>query len=128
MLLHLTLAILMPSQVIPDDHPHTLRVEGRTRTYLVHVPPNHDPNKRAPVVLAYHGGGSNADGTRSGEFCSHCYQQGWFTEPNISVDDMMAQVEAKLRELHFSLDLARKFVREIPRLSRWGSAPAGNSG
>jgi hypothetical protein len=74
------------------------------------------------------GGGRNPDGTRSGEYCSHCYQEGWFTEPNISVDDMMAQMEAKLRELHFSWDLARKLAQQIPRLTRWFSAPAGNSG
>ena len=40
------------------------------------------------------GGGTNADGSRTTEYCSHCFQDGRFTEPNISVDEMMAKVEA----------------------------------
>jgi hypothetical protein len=48
------------------------------------------------------GGGTNADRSRSTEYCSHCYQSGRFTEPNISVD--------------------------LPRLRRWQHAPAGQSG
>jgi Putative zinc ribbon domain len=74
------------------------------------------------------GGGTNADETRSTEYCSHCYQAGKFTEPNISVDEMMAKVEGKLRELHLPGMLARRFAREIPKLRRWQQAPAGHSG
>lgn len=29
------------------------------------------------------GGGTNADGSRSTEYCSHCYKTGRFTAPNI---------------------------------------------
>jgi hypothetical protein len=29
------------------------------------------------------GGGTNADGSRNTEYCSHCYKSGCFTEPNI---------------------------------------------
>lgn len=74
------------------------------------------------------GGGSNADGSRSTEYCSHCFQDGKFTEPNISVDEMMAKVEGKLRGMHLPSLLARRFVREIPKLRRWQQAPAGHSG
>jgi hypothetical protein len=74
------------------------------------------------------GGGTNADGSRSTEYCSHCYQEGRFTEPNISVDEMMAKVEAKLRELRLPGFLARRFAGEIPKLRRWALAPAGQSG
>jgi polyhydroxybutyrate depolymerase len=38
---------------------HSVTVGGRKRTYLVHVPPKHDPNKPAPVVLALHGATMN---------------------------------------------------------------------
>ncbi|MGE0439074.1 MAG: PHB depolymerase family esterase [Gemmatimonadales bacterium] len=43
----------------PGDHSFTIRHDGRSRTYLVHVPPGYrgDP---APVVLALHGGGGHA--------------------------------------------------------------------
>jgi polyhydroxybutyrate depolymerase len=43
------------------DHTRSLEVDKRPRTYLVHVPPNYDPKKPAPVVLVFHGGGSNAE-------------------------------------------------------------------
>jgi len=74
------------------------------------------------------GGGSNADGTRSSEFCSHCYREGRFTEPNLSVEEMMTKVEGKLRTMHIPGFLARRITRNIPRLSRWQRAPAGQAG
>lgn len=39
----------------PGDHVRSLTVDGRKRTYLVHVPPKHDPDRPVPVVLALHG-------------------------------------------------------------------------
>lgn len=45
----------------PGDHARTIEFGGRTRSYLVHVPPKYDPKKPTPVVLAFHGGGSNAE-------------------------------------------------------------------
>lgn len=74
------------------------------------------------------GGGTNADGSRSAEYCSHCYLSGRFTEPNLSVEEMMTKVEGKLREMHFPGFLARRFTRNIPHLGRWQQAPAGQAG
>jgi hypothetical protein len=34
-------------------------------------------------------GGTNADGSRHSEYCSHCYVSGRFTEPNFSMEEMM---------------------------------------
>ena len=44
----------------PGDHTRTLQVDGRERSYLVHVPPKFDPKKPTPVVLIFHGAGTNA--------------------------------------------------------------------
>jgi hypothetical protein len=74
------------------------------------------------------GGGTNADNSRSTEYCSHCYRGGRFTEPNISVEEMMTRVEGKLRSMHFPGFLARRLTRNIPSLSRWQRAPAGQAG
>jgi len=49
------------NQLGPGDPTRSLEVDKRTRTYLVHVPPKYDPKKPTPVVLAFHGGGSNAE-------------------------------------------------------------------
>ena len=45
------------------------------------------------------GGGSNADGSLSGEYCSHCYRKGVFTQPDITAQEMMKLVEGKLRSM-----------------------------
>lgn len=49
------------TQLQPGDHTRSLDVDKRNRSYLVHVPKAYDGSKAAPVVLAFHGGGSNAE-------------------------------------------------------------------
>src|SRR4051812_46968491 len=56
-----TFLIAQPASFRPGDHTPTVEVDKRGRTYLVHVPPKYDPKKPPPVVLAFHGGGSNAE-------------------------------------------------------------------
>jgi polyhydroxybutyrate depolymerase len=46
----------------PGDQTRTLRVGGRTRSYLLHVPPRL-PSGPRPLVLVFHGGASNANAT-----------------------------------------------------------------
>src|SRR5205085_10688859 len=43
------------------DYTRTLKVGGLDRNYLVHVPEKYDSKTPTPVVLSYHGGGSNAE-------------------------------------------------------------------
>jgi len=65
------------------------------------------------------GGGTNADGSLSSEYCSHCYGQGSFTQPNITAQEMQGLVEGKLKSMHFPGFLARRFAKDIPSLRRW---------
>lgn len=44
----------------PGDHTCLVTAVGQTRPYLVHLPPTYTPDKPAPVVLAFHGAGINA--------------------------------------------------------------------
>jgi polyhydroxybutyrate depolymerase len=64
----LALAVAQTDALGPGDHTRTLTVGDRKRTYLVHVPPSYDGRTPYPVVLVYHGGGSNAD--QMVRFCS----------------------------------------------------------
>jgi polyhydroxybutyrate depolymerase len=50
-----------PDPLGPGDHARTITVGDLKRSYLVHIPPKYDPKKPTPVVLAFHGGGANAD-------------------------------------------------------------------
>jgi hypothetical protein len=74
------------------------------------------PLKRDPL-----GGGSNADGSLSGMYCSHCYQNGAFTQPDIRAEEMQAIVRSKLRTFGFPGFLANFLSRNIPNLERWNS-------
>jgi len=42
------------------DQLRRIDVGGRSRSYLLHLPPGHDPAKPMPVVLIFHGAGMNA--------------------------------------------------------------------
>jgi hypothetical protein len=70
------------------------------------------------------GGGTNADGSRSSEYCSHCYREGAFTQPNITAAEMTTLVEGKLRSMHFPGFLARRFAKDVPTHRRWRSQAA----
>jgi hypothetical protein len=80
------------------------------------------PLSKDPMV-----GGTNADCSRSTEFCSHCYRAGSFTEPDITVDQMVAKVQQKLKEMRFPGFIARYFSRSIPTLRRWRNQGAASS-
>lgn len=53
-------AVLCGPALSPGDHQQKLLVDGRWRNYLVHIPPQYDPQRPTPVVIALHGGGVNA--------------------------------------------------------------------
>ena len=63
--------------------------------------------------------GTEADGSASPKFCSHCYQGGVFTMPNLTVDQMKERVAGKLREFKFPGFLIPLFTRKVPKLERW---------
>ena len=44
------------------DHVLSLKVGGRERTYLLHLPPAYDGKRSLPLVIVLHGGGGNAPG------------------------------------------------------------------
>jgi hypothetical protein len=77
-----------------------------------------------PLSKDPRGGGSNADGSQSSEYCSRCYAEGAFTQPEMSAAEMTTLVEGKLRSMHFPGFLARKFAKEVPTLRRWKTHPA----
>jgi hypothetical protein len=65
------------------------------------------------------GGGTNADGSKSLMYCSHCYEGGQFKLPHISADEMQRRVKGKLRDSGFPSLAAWVFTRNIPKLARW---------
>ena len=72
-----------------------------------------------PLSKDKQGGGTEVDGTRSATYCSHCYAPGRFTDPNLTVDQMIVKVREKMREMHIPRFLAKGFTKDIPTLTRW---------
>ena len=75
-----------------------------------------------PIKRDENGGGTNADGTISSMYCSHCFRDGRFTMPDLTVDQMKERVKDKLKEFGFPGFVAGFFTRGIPRLERWRSS------
>lgn len=73
------------------------------------------PLKKDPM-----GGGSNSDGTKSIKYCSQCFVDGVFTNPEIdSAKKMQAFVKEKLKEMGFKSVVAHILTLGIPILERW---------
>ena len=75
-----------------------------------------------PLSKDEKGGGTDAGGVLSKEYCSHCYQDGRFTVPDLTVDQMVSRVEGKMKEMHIPGFIARGFTKRIPELKRWKTA------
>lgn len=72
-----------------------------------------------PLKRDEKGGGTEADGTKSAKYCSHCYEGGRFTLPDLTVEQMQERVRAKVIEFGMPKWLAGFFTRGIPKLERW---------
>jgi hypothetical protein len=74
-----------------------------------------------PLKRDEKGGGSNADGSRSALYCSHCYVDGAFVDPQIDVKQMQAKVKEKLMGFGIPGIFCWIFTNQIPKLERWKS-------
>ena len=72
-----------------------------------------------PLVRDERGGGTNLDGSKNMPYCSHCYQSGQFTSPDITAKQMQDTVKLKLNKMGFPGFIAGFFTRKIPSLQRW---------
>ncbi|MEI6044057.1 MAG: zinc ribbon domain-containing protein [Chloroflexota bacterium] len=72
-----------------------------------------------PLIYDKEGGGTNANGSKNAEYCSHCYQKGAFTEPDLTVGQMETKVKGQLKEMHIPGLVANLLIKDIPKLKRW---------
>lgn len=71
-----------------------------------------------PLSRDEQGGGTNADGSKSTEYCSHCYQNGtWMMD--MTVDQMQERVGAVLKQHGASKTIQKIAMAGVPTLSRW---------
>ncbi len=72
------------------------------------------PMKQDPM-----GGSTNSDKSKNLMYCSYCYQDGKFTQPEMTADEMKAFVKEKLIEMKIPKFLTGLFTMGIPKLERW---------
>jgi len=73
-----------------------------------------------PLKKDEQGGGTNKDGSKSLKYCSLCYDNGIFRNPEIdSAEKMQSFVKTKLKSMGIPGFIAGFFVRGIPKLERW---------
>jgi len=68
--------------------------------------------------------GTNSDGSKTEEFCTYCFQNGKFTAPDITVQEMIDKCvsimnQQKIMPEEQARDLMTK---TIPNLNRWKTA------
>ena len=63
--------------------------------------------------------GTESDGSLSEMYCSHCYENGKFTLPNITALEMRAIVTTKIAEMKIPKFLAIFLTRNTHKLKRW---------
>jgi len=65
------------------------------------------------------GGGTNANGTKNFKYYSYCYENGAFTQPNMTVEEMQVLVKRQINKMGFPGFMAGFFTKNIPKLERW---------
>jgi hypothetical protein len=53
------------------------------------------------------------------EYCSKCFADGKFTDPDISLEQMRASVKMKIKKMGVPIFLAEHYVKDIQELKRW---------
>ena len=61
----------------------------------------------------------NADGSKNEEYCCYCFAEGNFTEPDITMEEMIEKVSDIMEEMEMPEDIIEKISIFIPMLKRW---------
>jgi len=75
-----------------------------------------------PLAESFGNLGTNADGSHNNTYCSFCFAGGKFTQPDLTVDDMIRMSIENMTgdDLRMPLDRATELAhRVIPTLGRW---------
>lgn len=68
-------------------------------------------------------GGTEADGSKSADYCSVCYRDGQFLHPSISQQELLEKVALRFRNMRMPENviqfLVRKISKEMKTYKRW---------
>jgi hypothetical protein len=63
--------------------------------------------------------GTEKDGGKSSEYCKYCYQQGAFTTPDITLEEMKKMITEQMQKRSMPADIILKSLTILPFLKRW---------
>ena len=72
-----------------------------------------------PLSKDPNGGGTTSEGKISTMYCSYCYEDGKFKQPDWTAAQMQEFSKGELKEMGFPGFLTGFFTRGIPKLERW---------
>ena len=72
-----------------------------------------------PLKKDEKGGGTEKDGSTSSLYCSLCYENGEFKQPDMTAAQMQELVKGKMIEMKAPRIFTGFFTMGIPRLERW---------
>ena len=74
-----------------------------------------------PIEASFQNLGTEADGSPASEYCKFCYQNGAFTNPTQTVNEMVqGSIDFMTGTMEFTSEQATQMSNDIiPKLNRW---------
>ncbi|PUZ29756.1 hypothetical protein DCC81_10045 [Chitinophaga parva] len=63
--------------------------------------------------------GTEANGSKSDLYCKYCYQNGHFTDPDMTLDRMKKIAEEEMKKQQLPGNVIKQAMDMLPRLQRW---------
>ena len=68
--------------------------------------------------------GTEKDGSKSNEYCTYCYQNGSFTNSNMTLAEMKILVKEQMEKMKMDEGVIHMAVSSLPNLKRWRTKTA----
>lgn len=63
--------------------------------------------------------GTEKDGSKSELYCTYCYKDGAFTDPDMTLKQMEEIAKTEMKKQHIPNNIIQQAVRMLPELKRW---------
>jgi hypothetical protein len=59
------------------------------------------------------------NGSKNTDYCKFCYQDGKFTHPEYTMEEMISHIQCRLDKEELSEDVIESAIGRLPQLKRW---------
>lgn len=63
--------------------------------------------------------GTEKDGSKNSDYCRYCYQNGAFTNPGLTLEEMKEHMMKKMENVNLPEDIVEVAISRLPYLKRW---------